>query len=124
MVNRRDQYHAWATGEMARLHEPLLTCEAAMAEAAFLVTRGGGDAARLADFVVDGVLVVRPIVAEAAARIAALMRTYADLPMSFADASLVALAERERDAVVFTTDSDFRIYRQRDREPIPLLIPE
>jgi len=40
-----------------------------------------------------------------------LMRRYKDTPMSYADASLVALPSQHSDPVVFTTDSDFHHYR-------------
>jgi hypothetical protein len=33
--NRRDQYHSWAVELAARVTEPLLTCDAVLAEAAF-----------------------------------------------------------------------------------------
>ncbi len=40
------------------------------------------------------------------------MRRYADLPMDFADATLVALAPRYATRTVFTLDRpDFRVYR-------------
>ncbi len=42
------------------------------------------------------------------------MTKYADLPMDFADASLVALGERLKLRKVFTLDRrDFRLYRPR-----------
>jgi uncharacterized protein len=44
-------------------------------------------------------------------RIAELMAKYEDVPMDFADAGLVAVAERERLDTIFTLDEDFRIYR-------------
>lgn len=46
-------------------------------------------------------------------RIYELMRQYRDLPMDLADASLVALAERLNVRLMFTIDSDFRIYQLR-----------
>ena len=41
------------------------------------------------------------------------MAKYADLPMDFADATLVVVGERLRIRVVFTLDHDFRVYRPR-----------
>lgn len=49
-------------------------------------------------------------------RIAAIMRKYADLPADFADASLVALAERRGILTVATIDRDFSIYRTKDKK--------
>jgi predicted nucleic acid-binding protein len=53
-----------------------------------------------------------------------LIRRYRDVPISLADACLIRMAELEEDAVVFTTDSDFRIYRRNGRQVIPLVMPE
>ena len=44
--------------------------------------------------------------------------------MSFADACLVRMAEQAQDAIVFTTDTDFRTYRKNGRQIIPLMTPE
>lgn len=46
-------------------------------------------------------------------RCANLMSQFSDLPMDFADATLVAVAESQRAPVVFTLDSHFRVYRAR-----------
>jgi hypothetical protein len=48
------------------------------------------------------------------------VRRYHDTPMSFADACLVRMTEQIHDAVIFTTDSDFRTYRKNGRQVIPL----
>ena len=53
-----------------------------------------------------------------------LLEKYADVPMSFADACLVRMTELYPDSTVFTTDSDFKIYRKHGRQPIPLIFPE
>ncbi len=44
-------------------------------------------------------------------RIRELMRKYRDLPMDFADAALVSIAERENIKTLFTVDRDFAHYR-------------
>jgi uncharacterized protein len=44
-------------------------------------------------------------------RIAVLLEKYRDLPADFADASLVALAERRNLSRVASVDSDFAVYR-------------
>ena len=51
------------------------------------------------------------------------MRTYSDLPMSFADACLARMSERYEDSRVFTVDSDFRVYQKHGDQPIPALMP-
>lgn len=122
-INRRDANHSWSSVEMSRLRGPGFTCEPVLTEAAFLVERDGGDPLRVLDFISGGALVVRPVLAEHAERVAALMRKYADVPMSLADDCLVVLAERHPEARLFTLDTDFRVYRMHGRRRIGLLAP-
>jgi uncharacterized protein len=49
-------------------------------------------------------------------RVRALLEKYADLPADVTDASLVALGERLHTSTVASVDSDFTIYRTRDRK--------
>ena len=49
------------------------------------------------------------------------MRKYRDVPMDFADATLVAFATEESRVRVATFDSDFLAYRRDDGTPIPLV---
>ena len=54
-------------------------------------------------------------------RVRSLMRIYADLPMDFADASLVAIGERLRINNVFTLDAHFRVFRPRHTTSFDIL---
>jgi uncharacterized protein len=53
----------------------------------------------------------------------ALMRKYADVPMSLADACLVRMTETLADPVLLTTDTDFGIYRRHSRLVVPCVLP-
>jgi predicted nucleic acid-binding protein len=123
-LNARDAQHEWAKGEFGRLKPPLLTCEPVLAEAAFLVQRSGGDPGAVLALVVKGVLRVAISLQDEAAHLHALMRRYREAPMSLADACLVRLSELMDDIAVMTFDTDFRIYRRRGRQVIPILAPE
>ena len=51
-----------------------------------------------------------------------LLDKYADLPMDFADATLVALADELDCTSVFTTDrTDFSVYRVKGRKPFRIV---
>ena len=102
----------------------MLTCEPALSEAAFVVGRLGGDPTAVPALVEKGVLRIEFSVQEQAPYLVALMRRYAQVPMSLTDACLVRMAELLDDALVLTFDSDFRIYRKHSRKVIPLLAPE
>jgi len=56
-------------------------------------------------------------------RIIELMTKYGDVPMDFADATIVAACERLRIREIVTLDSDFLIYRLRDRQRFHNLFP-
>ncbi|HEY1291373.1 MAG TPA: PIN domain-containing protein [Burkholderiales bacterium] len=119
-----DAHHAWTRDELSRMRPPLLTCEAALLEAAFIVQRAGGHPDAVPALVERGMLRIAFSLQDQAAHLAALMRRYATLPMSLTDACLVRMAELLDDAVVMTFDSDFRVYRKHNRRVIPLLAPE
>ena len=57
-------------------------------------------------------------------RVNRLMQTYANVPMSFADACLVRMAELHTDGEVFSTDGDFRIYRKNKAVPLAVIMPQ
>ncbi|HUG11554.1 MAG TPA: PIN domain-containing protein [Opitutaceae bacterium] len=125
LVDRRDQFHVWALAQTKKLASSvhLVTCEAVLAEAFHLVRHVPGGAAAVLSFLEEEVIQLDFDVRDSLAPIAALMRRYADVPMSLADACLVVLSEGNPDAPVFTLDSHFRIYRRHGRQTIPLIFP-
>ena len=123
LLDADEANHAWVVERLEQIRPPLLTCEAVLTEAAFLVRRLGGDPAVVIDLVRRGMLTVTRLFDDDAEPIARLMRRYANTPMSLADACLVRIVERTAHATLLTLDSDFLIYRQKGRRLIPLLIP-
>jgi len=73
--------------------------------------------ALLWDFVLSGAVRAEDILKGDLGRMRALMEQYADLPMDFADASLLVLAERLRVDKIFTLDRrGFAVFRPRHAE--------
>jgi hypothetical protein len=69
------------------------------------------------DFVLSDAVRVEEVMRSDLGRMRVLMEQYADLPMDFADASLVALAERLKVFRVFTLDRrGFAVFRPRHAE--------
>lgn len=123
LLQRRDHYHRWATEEFDRLVAPILTCEAVVTEACFLVRNllnGGETVLRLLE---TGIIRVDFRLSEELASIKRLLARYARVPMSLADACLVRMSEKHPNSVVLTIDSDFIIYRKHGRQVIPLIMP-
>jgi predicted nucleic acid-binding protein len=122
-LDRSDRHHDWAKGVMGTLTEPLVTCDAVLTEASFLLQRGRIGPGLLLRMVERGVLVPSFGTGDEAQALRVLMERYEDVPMSFADACMVRLSELHPRAEVWTTDSDFTIYRRQRRSAIPLLMP-
>jgi predicted nucleic acid-binding protein len=123
LIDRRDRHHAWAVTQFTEIVPPLLTCEPVVTEACFLARRADGGPAAALQLFERGVARLQFALAEHFREVASLMERYTDVPMSLADACLVRMSELIADCVVFTLDSDFRIYRRHKRQAIPLLIP-
>lgn len=87
-------------------------------EAMYLVGDAGGWKAQRALWILlaRGDIEIVELAEEAVERVRSLMEKYSDTPMSLADASLVAVAERLGLKRIFTLDSDFDVYRFRGRE--------
>jgi len=122
-LNRADQWHSWALCQFQNLRPPMLTCEAALAESCFLVERNGGAGADVMQFLKRGIFQIAISVQTEHASLETLMKRYADVPMSLADACLVRLSELHGDSRILTLDSDFRKYRRNGRQIISLLAP-
>lgn len=119
-ANRNDRHHEWAVGVAEQVSEPLLTCEAVLAEAAFHLRDAAIVLAMVREGLVTPAFDVRPHVAE----LDALARRYADREPDLADLCLVRMSELHPKHPVITVDrADFRVYRRNKREVIPLICP-
>ena len=123
--DRRDHHHEWALEQWARAPIPLLTCEAVLAEATYLLQEHAGlNPARVLELIERGVVAVPFQVTEHAAAVLRLLDKYADQNMQLADACLVRMSEISSSSCVFTMDQqDFSVYRRFERRVIPLVAP-
>jgi uncharacterized protein len=121
LLSRRDGHHRWAASTAPRFAPPWISCESALSEAFHLLGAKGSPA--LLELLGRGAVVVGFELAGEIDVIRALMRKYADLPMSLADACLVRMTEILRDPVLLTTDRDFRVYRRNNRQVVPSRMP-
>jgi uncharacterized protein len=122
-LSRHDRFHGWARAVLSEIEPPLLTCEAVLTEACFLLREYAPGPAAVLDLLDKGLLQVgfdldREIVA-----LRRLLQRYGDQRISLADACLVRMAELYAGALVLTLDSDFRVYRINGRQVIPTRMP-
>jgi uncharacterized protein len=121
LLSQRDANHRWATDLAPRLALPWKSCEAAVTETFHLLGTRGSPALAAA---LEGRLVICDFdLNREVDYVLKLMQKYVDVPMSFADACLVRMTETLSDPILYTTDTDFRIYRRHGRQAIPCMMP-
>ena len=119
LMRSDDRWHAWAVETFKSISPPLTTCEAVLAEAAYLTGQPAHVIARLS----AGAFKVDFSVTAEAAVLERLLRRYRGR-MDLADACIVRLSELKPSAKVLTLDvKDFSVYRRHGRDAIPLLTP-
>jgi predicted nucleic acid-binding protein len=121
LLSRRDSLHGWAAGQPERFPPPWTTCEAVLSETFHLLGRRGGRS--LATLLERRAVVPGFDLGDEIEPVLNLLRKYADVPMSLADACLVRMSETLADPVIITTDTDFRVYRRHSRQIVPCVLP-
>lgn len=125
LVNRADRHHRAAVEWFSHYRGQLLTTEAVITETAYVLAGSRAhqraallwfERARAADL-----LRVEPIADYAA--LDEVIARYAKLPCDYADATLIALAERTGVVVIATIDQrDFSVYRLRGRKRFRIVL--
>ena len=119
-VNRHDRYHPWALGIAKTITEPLLTCEAVLAESAFHL----GSSPFLLALLEDEMLRQAFDCGRNLEHLQELARRFADRKPDLADLCLIRMSELFPRHVVLTTDeADFHVHRRNRRDSIPILAP-
>jgi predicted nucleic acid-binding protein len=119
-LNRRDRHHEWADEIGMRASEPLLTCDAVLAETIFQV----GSVAEVLGLVQEGLLHLAFDLRGNLNEVADLAERYRDRRPDLADLCLIRMSELFETFPVLTVDeSDFRVYRRNRREVIPIVCP-
>jgi predicted nucleic acid-binding protein len=121
-LSAADQHHQWAAEAFDSLTGRLISCEAVLSEASFVLGRDRHRRSVVLELAERMGIEVSPLGSELRT-LRQLMDKYASVPMSFADACLVRLADLHPSALVMTCDADFRIYRRSNRRVINLLTP-
>jgi len=119
-ANGRDMHHDWAVRVAEQVSDPLLTCEAVLAETAFHL----GSVQLVLEMIEEGLVTLAFDCKDHLPHLGRLAKRYADRNPDLADLCLVRMSELYPKHLVITTDrSDFRVYRRNKREVIPLVCP-
>ena len=122
-LNQRDKFHFWIYQQLEQINPPLLTCEAVLTEACFIVNRNGGNDEDIIEMLNQGWLSIPFNLQQESGIISNLMAKYTNIPMSLADACLLRMTELLPNSQLLTFDSDFSIYRRYGKETVNIIIP-
>jgi uncharacterized protein len=122
LLDRSERHHKACKAAVAEIEAPLLTCEAVVAEVCYLL-RGMRNAvdAVLANLENGTFLIPYRVVGQTRS-LRRLLKKYADVPMDFADACLVDMADAYHTGRILTLDRDFRIYRWGKNRPFDFAV--
>ncbi len=100
----------------------VVSSEAVLTEATHLLGEVRGGRRACMDFFLSGAALLVPVTTSSLRRCRALLDQYSDLPMDYADSTLVVLGEELGTNKVLTTDRrDFAIYRLKRRGRFEIL---
>ena len=113
VLDAADQWHEACVGVWHEVADRCVTTEAVVTEASHLVARGNGPAHLPLDLLIANHVPILSLERGGHEHAIRLLRRYADVPMDYADATLVVVAEALRSDTVFTLDRrGFRTYRR------------
>ena len=113
MFEPADSSHVACLATYDAISDEIITTAPVLAEAFHILRHNTIGAQNLMDFVLNSGLVIYPLRRSILEISFELMIRYANVPMDFADATLVAVAEERDLRTIFTLDRDFGIYQIR-----------
>ncbi len=117
LLDRRQPRHAEFLAFFEGWEGEVVSTDAVLTEATHLMGRVSGGPAACLDFFLKGGAILVPSSSQSLQRSRELMLKFQSLPMDYADATLVALAEDLDTGLILTTDyRDFSVYRLRGRK--------
>ena len=123
LVDRSEKLHYDCVAALERWTGPVVTTEAVLTETLYLVGPQLKAQQVCLEFILRGAFQLVPSSPASLKRVAVLMEKYRDVPMDFADATLVALGEEMETDWIFTLDrrgfTSYRMNRNRTFRMVP-----
>jgi predicted nucleic acid-binding protein len=123
LVDRDEEAHANCVAALEAWNGVIVTTEAVLTETLYLIGPQWQAQKTALEFVLRGAFQMAPSSVASLKRVSVLMEKYRNVPMDFADATLVVLAEELQTDCVFTLDrrgfSTYRTLRRRAFQIIP-----
>lgn len=125
LLDRSQAHHQEFAKFFAGWQGAVVSTEAVLTESTHLLGHVHGGRQACLDFCLAGGTTLVPSSEATLRRCRELIEKYDDLPMDYADATLVVLAEELDTNLVFTTDRrDFHVYRGARNNPFQILPQE
>lgn len=116
LLDKSEKNHQRCLSFLKDFRGRLLTTEPVLTEALYLLGPSVQNQKTCIDFILKGGAILISQSSESLSRCLALMEKYSDVPMDFADATLVALAEEIGTDEIFTLDKKgFLTYRLKGK---------
>ena len=117
-LDRRELTHNQITSQFKEIRLPFITCEPVITEACFVLRHLPSAIFQIGAWITEGLIQIESPLEQRPVVPFSLMKKYRDLPMSLADACLVAMYEENPNSRVFTLDHHFTIYQTSKRRVI------
>lgn len=117
LLDKSEEHHERCVEFLKTYSGEMFTTEAALTETLYLLGPSIKAERACIDFILKGGAMLVPQTTASLARCIALMEKYHDIPMDFADATLVAFAEESGIHEVFSLDRrGFHVYRMHGKK--------
>src|SRR5271154_4944035 len=121
LLDRSEKTHFACAEAVHSSEAPLVTCEAVIAEACYLLRNFPGASEAIIENVATGNFQIPFQISKEAVGIKQILRKYRDRKIDLADACLILLADQFETPNILTLDKDFQVYRWGRNKPFCLL---
>ena len=122
LLDRSERNHAGCVEVLRKWRGKIITTEAVLTEALYLLNATSQAQQNFLELFTREAILLLPSSPQSLRRVATLMKKYQDVPMDYADATLVAVCEELNSNTVFTLDRrGFVVYRVNGRKTFEIL---
>ncbi len=122
LIDRSEKQHQKCTEWLRNFRGHILSSEAVLTEVLYLLSFSNKARSAAIDFVLNEAITLVPQSLESLKKVKRLMERYKNVPMDYADATLVVIAEDFSTPHVVTFDKKgFEIYRLSSKTPFVIL---
>ena len=120
-IDRSETMHKKCIEWLRQFQGRIYSSEAVLTEVLYLLHFSVKAQSAAIEFVLNGAITLVPLSLESLKKSKKLMEKYKDIPMDYADATLVSLANDLFTRHIVTFDNHFNIYRPSSKQPFMIL---